>query len=82
MAGDIGTGNAGVGAEAGNRTERDRARLAEMADRCCLMAIDQVLHALPRDGAGHAAAAREVRSIALRIAGAARDLRAGADETR
>jgi hypothetical protein len=82
MAVDIGAGKAGLAGEAERRAERDGVRMAEMADRCCLMALDQVLHALPRNGAGHAAAARDVRSIALRIAGAARDLRAGADEAR
>ncbi len=74
MARDAEAGGSGSG---GNDRGGDAlGRIAAMADRSCLMAIDQVLRGLPRDGAGFAAAASEAKSIAARMVSAAEDLRA------
>jgi hypothetical protein len=55
-------------------------RLSQMSDRTNLMILEATLKSLPQNGAGYAAAAAEVRSLARRMLDTARDYRASLDE--
>ncbi len=74
MARDVEAGGTGSGGD--DRGEDALGRLTAMADRSCLMAIDQVLRGLPRGEEGFAAAARDAKAIAARMVAATQDLRA------
>ena len=57
-------------------------RLSQISNQTSLMTIDAVLHALPRDGQGYAAAAAELRTVARRVVHSTHDCGAGLSEAR
>ncbi|WP_207484651.1 hypothetical protein [Arenibaculum pallidiluteum] len=85
MARDIEAGG-GRGRDGGQddppRSPDTAGRLVQMADRTCLMALDEILRALPGEGRPAATAARDAKAVAQCVAAATDAFLAGAAELR